>query len=87
MNTITTCASNRVWIELDPPAAGHPEQGHDRAAAATRMLNKLGVSRGDYPVVWFDEKKGKYAFTQSSDGSFTWSSDHGSWFNLDKLAA
>jgi hypothetical protein len=80
MNTI-----NRVWIELE--RASGPEVGHARAAAATRMLNKLGVSRGDYPVVWFDEGKGLYAFTQSSDGTFTWSEDHGSWFNLDKLAA
>lgn len=76
---------NRVWIELEH--ASDPEVGHSRAAAATRMLNKLGVSRGDYPVVWFDESKGLYAFTQSSDGSFTWASDHGHWFNLDKLSA
>jgi hypothetical protein len=79
--------NNRVWIELDPPTPGHPEQGHDRAAAATRLLAKLGIDYGTYPAVWFDEKKGKYAFTQSSAGTFTWSLDHGHWFNLDKLSA
>jgi len=78
---------NRVWIELDPPAAGHPEQGHDRAATATKLLAKLGVTYDGYPAVWFDEKKGKYAFTQSSAGCFVWASDHGQWFNLDRLSA
>ena len=79
--------NNRVWIELELPEPGHPEQGHSRAEAATRMLNKLGVTRGEYSVVWFDESKGLYAFCQDSAGTFTWSSDHGQWFNLDKLAA
>jgi hypothetical protein len=50
-------------------------------------LAKLGIDYKTYPAVWFDEKKGKYAFTQSSAGTFTWSSDHGHWFNLDKLSA
>ena len=79
--------NNRVWIELDPPTPGHPEQGHDRAAAAARLLAKLGIDYETYPAVWFDEKKGKYAFTQSSAGTFVWASDHGHWFNLDKLSA
>jgi len=79
--------NNRAWIELDPPTPGRPEQGHDRAAAATRLLAKLGIDYETYPAVWFDEKKGKYAFTQSSAGTFTWSRDHGHWFNLDKLSA
>jgi len=79
--------NNRVWIELDPPQPGHPEQGHDRAAAATRLLAKLGIDYDTYPAVWFDEKKRQYAFTQSSAGTFVWASDHGHWFNLDKLSA
>lgn len=87
MNTTTTCARNRVWIELDPPAAGHPEQGHDRAAAASKMLQKLGVDYHGHDPVWFDEEKWQYAFTESSAGCFTWAVDHGRWFNLDKLSA
>jgi len=79
-------AINRVWIELDPPAAGHPEQGHDRAAAASRMLTKLGVDCSPCAPVWFDEKRGLYAFVESTSGCFTWASDHGHWFNLDYLA-
>ena len=51
------------------------------------MLNKLGVTRGEYSVVWFDESKWRYAFCQDSAGTFTWSEDHGQWFNLDKLAS
>jgi len=78
---------NRVWIELELPLADHPEQGHERAAAASRMLAKLGVSFPGYETVWFDEKKWRYAFTESSAGCFTWASDHGSWFNLDRLSA
>lgn len=80
MNTI-----NRVWIELERDS--NPEVCHVRAAAASQMLAKLGIDYDGYPAVWFDEKKGNYAFTQSSAGTFTWSEDHGSWFNLDKLAA
>lgn len=79
--------TNRVWIELDPPAAGETQTGHDRAAAATKLLAKLGVDYDTYPAVWFDEKKRRYAFTESSAGSFVWASDHGHWFNLDKLSA
>ena len=85
MNTKTTCAINRVWVELERDS--DPEVCHARAAAASRMLAKLGLSFGDYVAVWFDAEKRLYAFTQSSDGTFTWSEDHGSWFNLDKLAA
>jgi hypothetical protein len=78
---------NRVWIELDLPQPGHPEQGHARAEAATRMLNKLGVTRGEYSVVWFDESKWRYAFCLDSAGTFVLADDHGQWFNLDKLAS
>lgn len=85
MNTKPTCAINRVWIELERDA--DPEVCHSRAAAASRMLAKLGVDFGGYVAVWFDADKRLYAFTQSSDGSFTWSEDHGRWFNLDKLGA
>jgi hypothetical protein len=80
MNTI-----NRVWIELERDS--DPEVCHARAAAASQMLAKLGLSFGDYVAVWFDEKKGKYAFTQSSAGTFVWATDHGYWFNLDRLSA
>ena len=80
MNTI-----NRVWIELERDS--DPEVCHARAAAASQMLAKLGLSFGDYVAVWFDEKKGKYAFTQSSAGTFVWATDHGLWFNLDRLSA
>lgn len=80
MNTI-----NRVWIELERDS--DPEVCHARAAAASQMLAKLGLSFGDYVAVWFDEKKGKYAFTQSSAGTFVWATDHGHWFNLDRLSA
>jgi hypothetical protein len=76
---------NRVWIELE--RATEPEICHNRAAAATRMLAKLGLDFDEYPAVFFDEQKGLYAFTLSSDGTFTWAEDHGHWFNLDKLSA
>ena len=75
---------NRVWIELE--RATEPETCHNRAAAATRMLAKLGISFGGYPAVWFDEEKGRYAFTLSSAGTFVWAEDHGHWFSLDKLS-
>jgi hypothetical protein len=78
--------NNRVWIELELPPAGAPQTGHDRAAAASKMLTKLGVDMGGYDPVWFDEKKWRYAFTESSAGCFTWATDHGHWFNLDYLA-
>ncbi len=77
---------NRVWIELELPAAGEPAVGHDRAKALSRVLAKLGVDRGSYDPVWFDEKKWRYAFVESAAGSFYWASDHGEWFNLDYLA-
>lgn len=76
---------NRVWIELELPA--DVPTGHERAAAATRLLAKLGVTYDGHPAVWFDETKRRYAFTESSAGSFVWASDHGHWFNLDKLSA
>jgi hypothetical protein len=51
------------------------------------MLNKLGVVRGEYSVVWFDESKWRYAFCLDSAGTFVLADDHGQWFNLDKLAS
>lgn len=80
MNTI-----NRVWIELERDS--DPEVCHARAAAVSKMLAKLGLNTGDYVAVWFDAEKSRYAFTVSSDGSFSWAEDNGQWFNLDKLAA
>jgi len=77
---------NRVWIELELPASGEASVGHQRAAAASKMLSKLGVDYQGYDPVWFDEKKWRYAFTESSSGCFTWAVDHGRWFNLDRLA-
>ena len=77
---------NRLWIELELPAAGDSAAGHDRAAAASQMLAKLGVDYEGHDPVWFDEKKWQYAFTESSAGCFHWATDHGRWFNLDFLA-
>ena len=79
--------TNRVWIELELPTRDDTQLGHDRAAAASKMLRKLGIDTGKhYEPVWFDEKKWRYAFVLSSAGSFVWASDHGHWFNLDYLA-
>ena len=50
------------------------------------MLSKLGVDYQGYDPVWYDEKKWRYAFTESSAGTFVWAVDHGYWFNLDRLA-
>ncbi len=77
---------NRVWIELELPASGEASVGHQRAAAASKVLSKLGVDYRGYDPVWFDEKKWRYAFTESSAGTFVWAVDHGHWFNLDRLA-
>ena len=79
-------ATNRVWIELELPPRDDARLGHDRAAAASKMLRKLGDATGDYEPVWFDEKKWRYAFVLSSAGTFVWATDHGHWFNLDYLA-
>lgn len=79
--------NNRVWMELELPSVDTPELGHQRAAAATKLLAKLGIGYEGYPAVWFDETKRRYAFTQSSAGTFLWAEDHGHWFNLDKLSA
>jgi len=77
---------NRVWIELELPPLEDPELGEKRADTASKMLKKLGVDRGEYPAVWFDKKKHQYAFVVNSIGNFFWASDHGHWFDLDKLA-
>ena len=78
-------ALNRVWIELELPPRDEPQKGHDRAAALSKVLNKVGVDYKGYPPVWFDERKWRYAFTHSSAGSFYWGEDNGHWFNLDHL--
>jgi hypothetical protein len=50
------------------------------------MLKKLGVDLGEHSAVWFDKEKHRYAFVINSIGMFVWASDHGQWFDLDKLA-
>lgn len=78
--------ANRVWIELELPSLDKPEIGEQRAEAASKVLKKLGFNTGDYPAVWFDKEKHRYAFVINSIGNFFWASDHGHWFDLDFLA-
>jgi hypothetical protein len=77
---------NCVWIELELPSREDPKLGEKRADMASKMLKKLGVDFGEHPAVWFDKEKHRYAFVVNSIGNFVWASDHGQWFDLDKLA-
>jgi len=76
---------NRIWLELDPPA--NNQEGHDRAAALTRMLRRLGIDHGpNRNACWWNERKQRYCFTLDASGTFVEANDHGHWYNLDYLA-
>lgn len=76
-----TKTPHRVWIEIERPK--DDAEGAARAKLLSAMLKRLGVDRGSYPLVWWNERKRCYCFTQSSVGSFVEASDDGQWFNLE----
>lgn len=83
----------RVWIELEWPQindtriadsiADRNALGKRRAALASAMLRRLGVSWSHF---WWNEREQKYCITTDSGGSYLVCNDHGHWFNLDWLA-
>lgn len=70
---------NRVWIELEVDSDHAVNE--KRAAAASRMLKRLGV--GFKKPVWWYKDKFCYCFQVDEAGGFVMASDKGHWFNLD----
>ena len=70
---------NRVWIEME---SGTLEEMQERAAAANRMMNKLGIT---FDTFWVHEKDHCYCVNQSANGGYQTMEDNGHWFNLDFL--
>ena len=76
---------NRVWIELERPTREEGDEvGTQHAELANKMLRKLGA---DYDMFyWWPDKMRYSRIIEPSSGAFVWLTDHGDWFNLDKLA-
>jgi hypothetical protein len=78
----------KVWIELERPTPEEGDEvGEQRAKLANKMLRKLGVPHDVFSWWPNDPDKRRYIRTVCPEsGAFTWLSDNGDWFDLEKLA-
>lgn len=79
-------APDRIWFEIEwPVGCGDriDEVAERRAAAATKLLRKLGDDTSEF---WWHKTKQTYCFSFSKPGGFTELVDRGQWLNLTFMA-
>jgi hypothetical protein len=73
---------DKIWVEIEYPKT--EEEGHRRAKLMSNFLAKVGYKFAGHETVMWDQKRGRFMFTNDEAGGFLVPAppNHGLWINL-----